>query len=356
MNIRFTTMMLAVGCLLLPGAATRLHAQTANDQGGKSPPISTDEALDRALVEVRIAETRGPDAQKAFLRAGQFVEYVLAQDRYNRRALYYKARLLILGNRGPEALGTLQRWTDSPQGQNDWEAHLLLGKLYEAGGFHKLAKPSLHKALSLNPLNPQICAALTRCEMNMLNYQAAVQHARETVRMLGSSASPADYALLSETLLLNKQLDEADGQARVAIDAAGDLLRSEGSSVPSLELLGRCLALAIKVKQAKLEGNPETGALCLEVSRLIQKQTEAASLVKTHEALGWSLRGLDSSGDSAPVTLFLDAITLQVRLGRTDEARELAERMLQAHPDSAEARQAYRSVAPLPATDPEAAE
>lgn len=352
MNVPVNALLLSIGCLPM-GVSLLCAAQAGSEQGEQVPPVSIDETLDRALVELQVAEARGPGFEEAFERARELVDYALDRDKFHRRALYYKARIYILADRGAQALSTLQKWTESPQGENDWEAHFLLGALYNSGGYHKLVKPALRKALALNPREPRIYAELAKCEMHLSNPGGAVQYAREAVAMSRENATASQYALLAEALAADKQLDEADRQAGVAMDLAEGELRNSESSIRLLKRLGESFTLALKIKQAKLDANPTMVELYLESSKLIQERANLSLQLRAHEALDWCERGLEASGDDAPELLLLEAIRLCIRLGLVEKARGLAGRMLELFPDNAEARDLHRALAP-PDPDSEA--
>ena len=345
MNARVSGILLAAGWLSLAGPVGS-EAQTGGEQADRSAPMSIDQALDRALTELRVAEAHGPGYQEAFKKARQHVNYVLDRDKFHRRGQYYKARLLILADRGKDALGTLQRWTDSPQGQNDWEAHLLLGRLYNTGGFYKLAKPSIRQALTLNPREPRIYLELANCEMSLLNFSEAAGHVREAIRILGDDTTASEYARLAQILALDKQPDQAEAQAMVAVNVAAEALREQESTVPALELLRESLTLLLRIKEAKLDANPADVDLYLDISSLIQEQANVTMQLKAHEALRWSLRGLDAAKDETPTPLLLDAIRLCLRLGKTDQALAFTRKVLEVSPDNAEAREILRALAP----------
>ena len=319
-------------------AAAQAAAQPAQPEQSPAPAMSADELLDLALVHIRQAEARGPDAQEAFRRAREAVEHVLGRDKFHRRASYYRARLLVLADRSQEALGIIQRWVASPEGENDWEAHLLLGRLYQAGGFHKLARPSLNTALSLNPREPSILTELAECEADLLEYEQAARHTREAIGLLGADVTAGEYVLLARILMLDRRMDEAERQVVIALNAARSAVREGGATRPALGSLGDALDLARRIKESGLQTNPQSVDLYLELAQLIRERGQVDALVRANEALAWAKQGL-ATAEVAPPSLYLETIDLLTQLGRTQEAHSLAAEMMEVHPNHPRARE-----------------
>ncbi len=337
MNNRLPWILLVAvcGCGL---AVLPSDAQSAQQEKPAAGTMSIDELLDRALAFIRRAEARGPDAQDAFRKAREIVEAVLERERFHRRASYYRARLLVLADRSQEALGTIQRWVASPEGENDWEAHLLLGRLYQEGGFYKLARPSLKTALSLNPRSPRIFTELARCEANLHEYAVAARYARQAIDILGDDATATEYILLARILSQGGQVEEAEQQIIIALNTARSAVREQGATPGGLDALSRALDLAVSIKEARLQDDRQSPELYLELARLSRERGRVAALNRANEALEWARRGI-TRAPVAPPILYLEAIELLIELGRTAEAKSLAKRMLEAHPDHPRARE-----------------
>lgn len=338
--------LLIAGCSIL-FASNLLKAQS-NEEAAAPPPAMVDfepptdieDALDKALVDIRSAEGRGPNSQEAFQRSGKYLDYAYQQDRNNLRLKYYIARRMILADQAAQALSTLKDWTNSREGASDWEAFLILGKLYGAGEYHKLAKPMLDTALALNPQEPSILLALSKCEAKLLHPAEAARRAKEAIQLLGEDkAGPAAYLLFANALMLNKQLDDADRAAQLAVDIAAAAVRNTIGSVPSLKTFDQCLLLSRQIKLALLKERQTDWNIWLQISAVTQQRATVAMHLATHEAFAISWEGLQAAGDNAPEPLILDVVRLLLRLGRQDQAISVADQMLKLHPDNAEIRQ-----------------
>ena len=95
---------------------------------------------------------------------------------------------------------------------------------------------------------------------------------------------------------------------------------------------------AIKVNQLKLQENPERVELYLQASLLVQEQAGLARKVSAHQALEWTGRGLRKAGESPPEALLVDAAQLLLRIGNTDGATQVANRIIEQYPQNDDAR------------------
>jgi len=354
--VQLSVMLLSL-CL---GPTAVLYAQSGSDAKSPSsadlqpePPISVAEALDNALRDLRIAEANGPNRKAAFDRVRAALDAVDRQDGTNRRARFYNARLLILAGRRDEALRLVEEWTESPQGRNDWEGHFILGKLYAEGSYYTLAKPVLQKALELNPREPRIHAELSKCESATMNREAAVKHARQAVTLMGDGATPAAHVLLAQSLAANGEWDEAQKQARLAVNLAANDVRAQGPKVSTLQTLDQCLVVALQLKRQKLQAGGGPIDLYLEISELILRRAEVASQLADHQALDAAVQGLQAAGDRPPEPLLLHTIRMFMKLGITDQAASLTRQMLEIYPDNADAKKLRRQLPPSPSTEPQ---
>ncbi|MEE9297037.1 MAG: hypothetical protein V3W34_19005 [Phycisphaerae bacterium] len=316
---------------------------------GLAAPVSVAEALDRALIDLRIAETsQGPKATAALQRSHAFLNFAFGREPGNRRAKYYQGRMLVLSGRPQEALGRLRDWQKSRAGQNDWEVHFILGQVYQSIQFDKMAKPMLLKAVELNPREARCHSALARCAARLLDRETAIRHAREAIKLLGTEIGADAYMLLAEALLLNGQLAGAEQAGRFAKDLAMAEARQSGGSIVTLTKANQCVQLLLRIAQLKLQAHPDKIELYLETSRLIQEQADIAARTAAHQALEWAGRGLRKAGDQPPEPLLVDAARLLIRIGNTDAAAKVADRIIELYPLSKDARQILDQLRALP--------
>ncbi len=307
-------------------------AQPPSDPSPTPADAYLADALDAALVQIRRAEARGADSREAYQLAWEIVASVLQRDSFHRRAKYYRGRLLILANRGPEALGAVQEWTETPQGENDWEAHFLLGALYNAGGYHKLVQAKLAKAASLNPSEPRIYTELARCHLALGSTAEAVRYARQAANLVGEQLTPSYHALLAETLLADGQLAEAEQHIQQALGEASATLDSSAVSRNQLSLLSELYALGMRIVEKAVQLDPTRVQLYQDAARITRQRAKIDNQVKSLDALDWYLRGVANASGPPPTALYHEAIRLCVQLRRLDQARALTERFLTHHP------------------------
>lgn len=302
-------------------------------------PSSIAEALDFALVELRKAENgSGIEANKALTLAQAYLNPVFEREPGNPRARYYQGRMLVLSGRPQEALGRLRDWRRTREGRNDWEVHFILGKVYQGMEFEKLAKPVLETAVELNAREPRCHAALARCAARLQLRDLATRHARLAIEMLGDAVDIDSYLLLSDSLLLSNDYLGAEQAGRFAKNLSTAAARESGGDIGSLAKTNQCILQLIKITQLKLQDHPERVELYLEASRLVQEQADLAWKMSAHQALEWTGKGLRKAGESPPEALLVDAAQLLMKVGNTDGATQVANRIIEQYPQNDDAR------------------
>lgn len=323
----------------------------------ENPPATINEALDKALASLRMAErsTDQAEANEAFERVQTYLGFVLGQDPANLRAQYYQARLLILKGRKRDAIRPLTRWVESREGGNDWEGHFILGSLYLESQFYKLAKPILEKAAELNPREPRIYSALSRCAEALLDRDKAVAYAQRAVEQAGANATPAQHRLLANAMANAGQLSAADAQAGIAINLAQQRIQQVGATLPALKELDQGLNVAQGIKERMLKAGSGDLRLYYEIMQLLQHRSRVARLSDAHGALVWAFRGMEAArkaNEPPPEPLAIEMARLLVVVGRKDEAVNVLQRTLESYPGSTEARQLLNALdPPLPGDD-----
>ncbi len=323
------------------------------DQGQTADAESVEDALDRAIDDLRMAEQRGDGWQEAFERAKGAIQFALQRDSENLRARYYRARLQIVAGQNRLARSDLETWTESRDGSNDWEGHLILAQQDAAGQFYKLAKPRYRKALDLNPRDARIYTGLAQCSLKLAQRAEAVQWAREAVKLNATSNA---YRLLAEALLGNKQLADAERSAQYAVDVDKAAIRENGADVSRLQSLDLSLNALLTIKQALLQANPERTNLYLEVSQLLQSRADVAYRTSANNSLAIAFKGLQLNNPPPTEEHIVHVAKLLIQLNRPAEAVTLLERMLtQIYPNSMEGKmllERLRATMPATASDP----
>jgi tetratricopeptide (TPR) repeat protein len=319
------------------------------------PSITVSQALESCLTQVRIAENMGADSQEAFQKAQRYLSFVKKEDPENLRGNYLHARLLILASQSAAAMPMLQRWLSSQQGADDWEAHLLLGRIYIQGEAYKLAKPRLERAHQLNPTAAIPLLELAKCEAEVKEFDIAIEHIRSAIEILDRDVTAQVYVLFAQTLLKSGQIEAANRAVGFAVQLATVAVKQRDNP-QSLKVLDDAYAAALTVKQTALQSDPTRGELYLELSRIIQERARVATRRADHEAMAIALTGVRSLGKEAPIFLVNELARLLARLGHRDEAIKLVHQVLERQPDNADAQQLYDAItaaAPDPKTKPQ---
>ncbi len=300
---------------------------------------SVNDALDRAIIDIRIAETRGDGWTEAFERSKGAVAHALERDPESLRGRFYRSRLLILADREREARSALEAWVKSRDGANDWEGFLILGQQYAEGQFYKLAKPMFRKALDLNPRDARILVGLAQCSMNLVQRAEAVQWAREAVKVMRAGVTSDAYLLLGQALFANKQLTDAERSAQYAVDLDKANIRRHGPDVGRLQSLDRSLSQLLATRQAILQQNPDRTDLYLEVSKLVQARADVAYRVSANQALAIAYAPITQAKSTPSEEHVLHVVKLLIQLDRLTDAAALLTRMLeQLYPNSTEGK------------------
>jgi tetratricopeptide (TPR) repeat protein len=356
----------AVGLILVVG--NRSWAQAPGEQSDQAPdeqsdqaprsledvlkegPITPAQALDLALVALRIAEARGPEAKDAYASVHQHLGLVFSKDPNNARALFYRARLMIVVGRSAEAIPNIRRWINTLQGQNDWEAHLILGELYVNGAYYKLARPLLEKALQLSPLEPRIHIALSKCMVKLLDRKNAEFYAQKAVEILEQEgrAGPSVYILWADALLLQQKPDQAVVAIRKAVGMAGKANREVGGSPATLSTLAQTYAKYEEVLKGSLRLKPDSWDYYVDLAVAIEQKARIGMRLASYEALmvvRQSLALADKAGvQPPPEVLLIKDLRLLVDVGKTQEAIESARKLLTLYPANSEAPEILKAL------------
>ncbi len=320
------------------------------------PPITPSEALEICLTQTIIAEGKGANSREAFQRAQQYLSFVLKDDPENLRGQYLHARLLILAEQPSMAMKPLERWINSQQGADDWEAQMLLGRIYVQGQAYKLAKPHLLRAQELNPTSPIPMIELAKCEAHLKDYPNAIQHLKSAVEKLGTDVTAAAYMIFGQTLLQAGLIDDADRAAGFGVQLAMTAVQRSGTA-QALKTLDDALSLSLQVSTAALKADPSRGELYLKISQILQQRAQVGIRRADHEALAISLQGVQSLGEGAPIVLVIEVSRLLAKVGHRQQAMQLVKQVLERAPDNADAQKIFDALKAAnppqtPATNP----
>ncbi|MCH7525998.1 MAG: hypothetical protein IID39_01045 [Planctomycetes bacterium] len=356
-------LILAVGSRSWAQAPGEQSAQGPGEQDSQAPrrledalkegPITPAQALDLAVAALRIAETQGPQSPKgkdAFASVDRYLSLVFTKDPNNARALFYRARLMIVVGRAAEAIPNIRRWINTLHGQNDWEGHLILGEIYVNGAYYKLARPVLEKALQLSPLEPRIHIALSKCCVKLLDRKNAEFYAEKAVRILEQHgrADLSVYILHADALLLQQKPDQAVIAVRKAVGMAGKANRDAGGSPATLSALAQTYAKYQEVLKGSLQIKPESWDHYVALAVVIEQKARIVMRLASYEALLVIKRSLamaDQAGvHPPPEDLMIKDAKLLAAVGKTSEAIESARKLLALYPANSEAPEILKAL------------
>lgn len=323
-----------------------VDAQTDSSDNGDSDTadpglldnLTLEDLLDKAADAIDQAERRGADSQEAFAEANRLVNRILARDPANVRGGYLRGRVLILGGRLTEAMEPIQKWIQSPGGQNDWKAHKLLADLYRQGSFPTLAEARYLQAARLNPNQPSIYVGLSSVYTALGQSDKAVQAARDAVNA-DLSNDPAIRSHLVTALLQGGRIEEARREAIKVVTRTRALVQASPTNPNLLLELDERIGLLLSVIVQQLVADPNQPDEYVRAAELSLDRATLAHQLAYHQALAQIDAGIVAVGSDPPPSLRYARAQLLNRIGKPAEAVTELETILQTEPDHAKARE-----------------
>lgn len=341
----------AFGAALVWGLPGRLSAQEEPNANAPQPPpaeqpgatLSIPEALERAQSAIGAAEKGGADAPANLRKAEQLGNYVLANDPINKRATFILGRCELLEGRGREAMGKIDAYVRSPEGESDWLGYKLLGDIHNDGKYYKMARTKYEKAATLNPNESSIFVGLARVELQLHYYDEAIEHARRGVE-LDRESLPAPYTILARTLVAAKQFEEADGAIQRAIDLTLVKIRNDPGDTDLLRELDFRYQIVMQIQASILSAYPERPEPYLRIATLVQNRADLARLLAYHDALQPLTMGLERTAPNTPASLYYEVAKLQYAVGRNDDALANLKNALEKDPNHVQAQELLQTI------------
>lgn len=321
------------------------NAQTGNaDIGGSDTAepgaldsLTLDEILAKATDAIDRAERRGEDSYEALREGDRLVNSILARDPANVRGGYLRARVLILAGRPTEATQLIQKWIQSPRGQNDWKALKLLADLYRLGKFPTLAVARYLEAARLNPSEPSIYVGLASSYSALGRNDKAAQAAADAVNA-DLSNDPAIRSHLVTSLLQGERIKEARREAVKVVTRTRALVQASPSNANLLVELDERIDVLLSIIIQQLVADPNQPDEYVRAAELSLDRATLAHQLAYHQALAHINVGISKVGGDTPPSLRYARAQLLARIGRQAEAVTELEAILQTQPDHAKAR------------------
>ncbi len=307
----------------------------------------------QATVGTYLAAAELARQEKNYVPAEAFLNKVRLYRPTDVAAKLSLARVMGATERTLQAIELYRDYLKSPEGKNDSEAWLELGKLYR-GSFKGLAVTTLEEAARLNPDNPAVYLALAKTYLDGGRLAKAVEVADTAVNK--AEGAPADWREenlvheyvnnLAMTLLAADEQDRADRQSQRAVDLARKALNKSPDSVAPLRALVAYYDTRQWVLRSLLADDPENTGRLIKMARAKQEQAEARHALALHDALAWLPETEGTSRDD--IKLLEIRAELQYKVHKLEEAAETCRLLLKLDPKNSVALQIQKNLPEAP--------
>lgn len=310
--------------------------------------LTKEELIAQAYAAIELAEARGPDAQTALARANELVAAIRGRDAVNPHGDFIAGRASLLLGRPRDAIGLIDSFAKSREGENDWLAFKLLGDLYVSSKYYEGARDKFQRAIDLNPREPGPYAGMARTWAGLGRPGKAVQFAQEAIAR-DNPPDPADrdpkyYAALAQALSEDHRPEEAADAASSALEIARTKARNDPTNPTQLSQLDAHNALLEGIVGTLVSRFPERTAEHLRLARVRRERAEIAHLLALHRILRFLEEGIARSEPNVPPELRLEQARLLIEVGVGPKAVEVLTALLAQDPSHAEARQLLERV------------
>jgi len=352
LNLSMTTrtvIALVAISVFLSTAWVRIGVAQPVDAAGEGQPIvdpsmTVDQALERALRELEVAEQEGEEAEDAYNAASQLASFVLSKEPLNVTGEYILGRLAILANQPRDALARIEKYANAPEGRNDWYAFKLLGDLYLVS-YPSQARAKYERALVLAPNESDAMIGIGRAELKLNRAEEAIEFAEKAIR--AEEEPHADYrTTLAEALLLDKRLEDAVARAQEAVHITEEAVRDDPGAEDLLYELKDRYKLLVRCLTRLSDAYAERPDYLVQLVQTLQDQADLDRLLTYHEALRIIEQGAKYLEDRVTAPVLYEQARLNRLVGRSDEARSLLERALELDPQFEPARELFNRLAP----------
>lgn len=252
---------------------------------------------------------------------------------------YIGGRTAALIGRGGDAIEQLERFVETREGRNEWQAFRVLGDLM-VQEFSRLAKSNYDKAQALKPGEPAVLYGLSFCAFQTGDLAEATRFAQDAVDA-DRKRDVRFPAHLAKVLLQAGRREDADRAASSAVDIAQQRARSNSRSAKPLLSLDQQYQLLVEVLRAKLASPAGVAGLTedsLRLADIVRQRAAVADKLAWYDVLRVLESAVQRAGAQAPMTLLERYGEALAQVGRTEDAIETLEKVLAAQPENSVAK------------------
>jgi tetratricopeptide (TPR) repeat protein len=345
------TLLLAAICLYGPALSDADARQLERSEGAvppaqatpatESPPVSeetVEQALDAATDGLdRLESGQNDEATQPILEGVvEQIEFVQRNRPDHPMLPFLYGRAYAITGRQGEAVEQLQKFVETREGRNDWRAFKLLGDLL-CEQYPQLAKAHYKNAAALKADEPGVLFGLARCAAGRGRTAEAIRLGREAVRADRRSQRPEIRypSFLARALLADRQWDEAEREAGVALRLAEEAKREHPGQRKHVEVLDAQYKLLIEIQRAHLTEEDGTVDDYVRFAECVRDRAEVTATLSLYDVLTIFEAAVDKVTPDVPPRLMEQHAIVLAQIGRRQEAAAMFERLLEADPDNA---------------------
>lgn len=323
-----------------PPAEAGPKSEAAAPQTRPAEQIDVEEAIRRAVEALDALEAVEKSDEREALsdRANRYIEIIEASDPNNPWLAYLYGRVYAhLGRRG-EAVQQLRKFVETRPGRNEWSAYRTLGDLF-VDGFPQLAQANYQKALALKANEPAILSGLAQCAGSIGSTKEAIRFARAAVAADGGRTTR--YVAQLATLLRNAGNGaEALEQAERALARAREEVRAKPGAREPLMAIAGYDELVVKILEDRVNTpDHQDHRDYLRLAACLRERGDITQKLALHDVLLTIEAGVAKTAPNTPPELLQELGVILAQVGRTEDAVGVFERLLEADPENAAARE-----------------
>jgi tetratricopeptide (TPR) repeat protein len=324
--------------------AVPLPGQPSNPERSR-PGENAEEMVETALQKIEAGEL--DQARALIMRAGQLKGHLAKLDLAEGLLL-----MVMQPPRYPDAIRSLQKYTTSNEGRNDYRGFASLGAIYKESRTYRNAIGPLEQARKLAPaeengkfVRAEITIDLAFCYLGLENKKKALETAKEA-----EASAPSDPRILLGLARVALAIDES-AVAEPALKKAIDLLKMKIQAQPFDEgahnTLQGCYDVSIRLRKNALRALPDDAALCFALASTMRDYADVARRINLLGARQFALHAIEKEPKKYEWQVF--AARLEADLGAYPEAKQRLNDILKESPENQEAAKLLETLQAQPA-------
>jgi tetratricopeptide (TPR) repeat protein len=305
-----------------------------------TPPVDVPETVRKAIALVESADdSTDLEALKPLIEElRELVTIVNEHEPQNESLTFIRGSYLAYIGRLGDALDDLTKYLESRTGLTDYRGHRQLGDVYLQLNYPTMAMARYESADRLKPNDSKILLGLAKASQQLGRKEKTAEYITRAVEAAPLDKRGPYLQFAVRVMIPQKKWDEADRYARDAMQRTRSELEAEPGKLLLLQTLDGLCGLRIQIAQGRLADDPKLVQPRLDIVDITREMVAIRKQTAVHEQLATVDAGLGANDPTRPVKLVERRAELLVELGRTDEARQAYEELLELDPNHAAAK------------------